>query len=128
MQHAWNSVYINGKWMFIDTTWDDADNGKVKYTYFLVDKYTFMKTHVPITGIPDPTVYTNVDKFNIKSQEELRGFLLENFVWTDGYKQTFRMADKKIKPIIPYMKDPDVTVTLTYDAKKDLYTVTAKKK
>lgn len=128
MQHAWNTVYINGKWLFVDTTWDDADEKKISYRYFLVDKYTFMKDHLPFMGIPDPTVYTNIDNMNIKSQEELRGYLLQKFYWIDGYKLTFRMTDKKIKPIITYMKDPDVNVILTYDAKKDLYTVTAKKK
>ncbi|MFT4143725.1 MAG: transglutaminase domain-containing protein [Mobilitalea sp.] len=128
MQHAWNAVYLNGKWLFVDTTWDDADEKKISYSYFLVDKYTFMKDHYPFMGIPEPKFYTDVDKWNIKSQEELRGYLLENFFWMDGYKLTFRMADKKTKPIITYMKDYDVKVILTYDAKKDLYTVTAKKK
>lgn len=128
MQHAWNAVYINGDWRFVDTTWDDDDNGKIKYTYFLVDKYTFMKDHYPVMGIAEPKTFTYVDNMSIQSQEELRGYLLENFYWIDGYKLTFRMADKKIKPIITYMKDYYVNVELKYDASKNLYTVTAKSK
>ncbi|MNN46758.1 hypothetical protein D3C81_1611530 [compost metagenome] len=65
---------------------------------------------------------------NLKSQDEVRAYLLENFYWTDGFKMSFRMADKNIKPIIPYMWDHYVTVKLTYDAKNNLYTVTAKDK
>ncbi|HWT75950.1 MAG TPA: transglutaminase domain-containing protein [Mobilitalea sp.] len=127
-EHAWNAVYINGKWLFVDTTWDDDDSGKVRYTYFLKDKYTFMKTHLPAMGVPDEDVYTDIDHLNIKNQDELRGYLLQNFYWVDGYKLTFRMADKDMKPFIGYMRDDYVTVSLKYDSKKNLYTVIAKGK
>ncbi|MEO3946014.1 transglutaminase domain-containing protein [Gorillibacterium sp. CAU 1737] len=128
MEHAWNSVYINGQWLFIDATWDDGDNGKIKYTYFLKDRFAFMSSHTPIMGVPKPTMFKNLDPMKLKSQDEIRGYLLQNFYWVDGFKLSFRVADKSLKPIIPYMKDPDVSVKLTYDAKADLYTVTAKKK
>ncbi len=42
--HAWNNVYVNGKWITIDVTWDSNNDysslddkyyaGEVKYTYF----------------------------------------------------------------------------------------------
>jgi hypothetical protein len=120
-------VYLNGKWLFVDCTWDDPDNkGEIRYTYFLKDKYTFMKTHEPHMGVPDEDVYTNIDNMNIKSQDELRGYLLQNIYWVDGYQLKFRMADKKMKPFIGYMKDSEVTISLSYDSKHNIYTITAK--
>lgn len=40
MQHAFNLVYVDGKWLLIDVTYDDIKvNGKetVRYDYFLID-------------------------------------------------------------------------------------------
>jgi len=126
--HAWNAVFVNGQWLFVDTTWDDKDNGKILYTYYLKDRFTFMKTHTPFMGSPDPEVYTDIDKMNIKNQDELRAYLLQNFYWIDGFQLTFRLADKKLKPTVGYLHDPFVTISLTYDEKNNLYTVTAKGK
>jgi hypothetical protein len=126
LDHAWNAVYLNGRWLFVDTTWDDNDSGKILYTHYLKDRFTFMSGHTPYMGVPDPDYYTDIDPMNIKTQDELRAYLLEEFYWVNGYKLTFRMADKNIKPIITYMKDSYVTVSLTYDSKNDLYTVAAK--
>jgi hypothetical protein len=128
LNHAWNAVFLNGRWLFVDTTWDDKDDGKILYTHYLKNRFTFTKNHNPYMGVPDPDYYTDIDPMNIKNQDELRAYLLKNFYWVNGYKKTFRMADKTIKPIIYYMRDSDVTVSLTYDAKADLYTVTAKGK
>lgn len=128
LNHAWNAVYLNGKWLFVDTTWDDGDNGQILYKYYLKDKYTFMKTHTPFMGVPDIDLYTDIDNMKIKTQDELRAYLLQNIYWVDGYKLSFRMADKKMKPFIDYMRDPDVTITLKYDSKKDLYTLYVKGK
>lgn len=128
MVHAWNAVYLNGKWLFVDTTWDDDDSGKIKYNYYLKDRNTFMKSHTPFMGTPNIDVYTDIDSMNIKSQDELRGYLLQNIYYVDGFKLTFRMADKKTSPFIGYLRDPDVSFVLKYDSKKDIYTVTAKAK
>lgn len=128
MQHAWNSVLVNGQWLFVDATWDDDDSGKIKYTYFLKDRFTFMQSHTPIMGVPDVKLFKNLDRMNLKSQDELRAYLMQNFYWTDGFKLTFRMADKTLKPLIGYMHDYYVTIKLTYDAKNNLYTISAKKK
>lgn len=36
--HLWNLVYINGKWLHIDLTWDDSENNKYDNNYFLITK------------------------------------------------------------------------------------------
>ena len=33
--HAWNSVFLDGKWYNIDVTWDDPGGRDVEYLYFL---------------------------------------------------------------------------------------------
>lgn len=130
LNHAWNAVFVNGEWKFVDTTWDDKDDGKVRYTYFLKDKFTFMNDHMPWMGVPDISYYSDadLDPMNLKSLEEVRAYLLKNFYWVDGFKLTFRVTDKNIKPTVGYLKDAYVNVSLTYDAKNNLYTVTAKSK
>lgn len=130
LNHAWNAVLINGEWKYVDTTWDDKDDGKVRYTYFLVDRFTFMKDHTPFMGVPDVRYYSDaeLDPMKLKSQDEIRAYLLKNFYWVNGYKLTFRVADKNIKPSVGYLNDRDVSISLTYDAKNNLYTVAAKSK
>lgn len=29
--HAWNKVYMDGKWQVVDVTWDDTSNNNTKY-------------------------------------------------------------------------------------------------
>lgn len=130
LNHAWNSVFVNGQWLFVDTTWDDNDSGKILYTYYLKDRFTFMKDHTPWMGVPEVGYYSDadLDPMSLKNQDEIRAYLLKNFYWTDGYKLTFRVSDKNIKPTVGYLNDPYVSISLTYDAKNNLYTVTAKSK
>ncbi|ABB15759.1 transglutaminase domain-containing protein [Carboxydothermus hydrogenoformans] len=33
--HAWNRVYVNGKWLDVDVTWDDQEKYGIIYDYFL---------------------------------------------------------------------------------------------
>lgn len=81
-------------------------------------------------GVPDVNYYSDsdLDPMNIKNQDELRAYLLKKFYWVDGFKLTFRLADKNLKPTIGYLNDPYVNIALTYDSKSNLYTVTAKAK
>ncbi len=42
--HAWNQVYVNGKWYFVDVTWDDPVwdyYGNVSHQYLLKSKVAF---------------------------------------------------------------------------------------
>ena len=43
--HAWNIVKIGKKWYNFDTTWDDSDDGRVYYDYFLRGSKFFSKDH-----------------------------------------------------------------------------------
>ncbi len=125
--HAWNVVFLNGQWKFIDTTWDDGDPKKISYKYYLVDKFTFMKDHVPMMGVPEEALCPEIDGMKIKTQDELMVYLLQKFYWIDGFTVTFRMTDKNVKPNIGYLwPTAEVKVILTYDSKNDLYTVAAK--
>lgn len=44
--HAWNLVTVNGIGYFIDVTWDDKDDGKIYYEWFMLraisDHYAIM--------------------------------------------------------------------------------------
>ncbi|KAJ3026392.1 UNVERIFIED_CONTAM: hypothetical protein HDU68_005721 [Siphonaria sp. JEL0065] len=55
--HAWNAVYINGEYRFIETTWaagaSDGTEFRKKYMpgpYFLVPPHHFIYTHIPGEG------------------------------------------------------------------------------
>ena len=50
--HAWNLVEMdNGKYYFLDLTWDDVDDGYINiyYDYFLIDSDEFLTTHTPLS-------------------------------------------------------------------------------
>ncbi len=46
INHAWNMVYINGEWLFVDCTWDDPINGDgtVYQNYCLMNEEEMMET------------------------------------------------------------------------------------
>ncbi|HAJ97573.1 MAG TPA: hypothetical protein DCO72_07540 [Ruminococcus sp.] len=39
LEHAWNAVYLNGEWFYVDVTWDDDDRrtGSTRHSNFLKD-------------------------------------------------------------------------------------------
>ena len=44
--HVWNAVYLNGKWVNLDLTWDDPisidGQNYLEYDFFLVDTNTML--------------------------------------------------------------------------------------
>lgn len=49
VNHAWNRVYLDGEYKFIDVTWDDPvpDSGnKVYYDYYLLSEDLFKDNHI----------------------------------------------------------------------------------
>ena len=44
-QHIWNLIYLNGKWLHLDLTWDDPVSNKniTRDNYFLIDTKTLKK-------------------------------------------------------------------------------------
>ena len=43
--HAWNQVNVNDSWYNIDVTWDDKEDGEIRWIYFLCDDDIFNRTH-----------------------------------------------------------------------------------
>lgn len=81
--HAWNRVYVDGKWSFVDCTWDDPASRKpvLRYDYFLKDADTMAKTHFwRDSDYPMPTTYdpawAELDCNNITSTDMFRKCLI----------------------------------------------------
>ena len=85
--HAWNGVKVNGEWLYIDATWDDAGDSAVKdigllYSYFLIPASLFTKSHKvntpsEIPAMSESSEYTFYAKYScdftkIKSVDEAR--------------------------------------------------------
>lgn len=57
ISHAWNAVFIDGKYSFIDATWAAGHEDKGKYIhefndkFFLIAPAEFVKTHMPFDPI-----------------------------------------------------------------------------
>ncbi len=77
--HAWNRVYLDGKWWHIDCTWDDPVSSKPKliYTYYLVEPMDLVKDHVwydsdyPLSLKYDPA-WEKIDPNNITTADMFR--------------------------------------------------------
>ena len=79
--HAWNMVYINGEWLFVDATWDDPVSSKpqLSHSYFLVGVETMAKSRI-WDGFPMPDEYDpeweKLDPNNITSADMYRKCLV----------------------------------------------------
>jgi len=77
--HAWNRVWVDGEWLYMDVTWDDTDSAKnpVRYTYFLVGAEVMANGHYwvdddyPFTNVYDPA-WEELDPQNITSADMFR--------------------------------------------------------
>lgn len=41
--HTWNMVYLNDEWLHIDATWNDTENDKYKYQFYLISTDKLLK-------------------------------------------------------------------------------------
>ena len=45
-QHVWNAVYLDGKWVHLDLTWDDpvvsSGENLLEHNFFLIDTSTLL--------------------------------------------------------------------------------------
>lgn len=77
--HAWNRVYLDGKWYHVDCTWDDPISNKpiLQHTYYLVETETMAKSRCwsdsdyPMPAEYDP-VWEQLDPNNITSADMFR--------------------------------------------------------
>jgi len=81
--HAWNAVYLDGAWQYIDVTWDDPQGTSptLRWDYFLIDGNALMKDHFWAGldySIKEPynSAWENIDPMNIKTEDEFRKCLL----------------------------------------------------
>ncbi len=49
--HMWNVVEISGEWYELDVTWDDLDDGKVRYKYFNLTSSEMRGDHIRFAEI-----------------------------------------------------------------------------
>lgn len=68
--HAWNIVKIGKKWYHMDTTWDDNDDGRVYYDYFLRGNRLFKKDHMADTWYRTDAY---IKKYKISNKDYQRG-------------------------------------------------------
>lgn len=54
--HAWNSVYVDGEWLYVDPTWNDADNKDKRNNYLLISKEEMDKEHKEFFSWNNPIV------------------------------------------------------------------------
>ncbi len=66
--HAWNQVNVNGNWYNIDVTWDDKEDGEIRWIYFLCDDDSFSRTHFKEVHYFTPFQCSeNKDNFYVRS-------------------------------------------------------------
>lgn len=45
--HSWNMVFLDGEWLYVDTTWDESSNERPYHDYFLVSLKEMQRDHFP---------------------------------------------------------------------------------
>ena len=85
--HAWNKVYVDGKWLYMDCTWDDPVSKKpiLDHDYCLVGADVMVKSHCwdgddyPMPKYYDPA-WEKLDPNNITSADMFRKCLIAQLV------------------------------------------------
>ncbi|MFC5468939.1 transglutaminase domain-containing protein [Cohnella suwonensis] len=126
-QHAWNMVYVNGKWRYLDATLADGKK-TVDYAYYLKDAMFMMNSREwSGFGYPDVNTFPQVDGMKLKTTEELRVFLLREME-NRGHPKTIKFAvtNKYVdtNPKFLAVKFFEGKYKLSYDAKSKVYTLT----
>ena len=93
--HAWNRVYADGKWSFVDCTWDDPIGAGpvLSHDYFMVDADTLAISHYwegsdyPMPEEYDPA-WEQLDPNNITSRDMFRKCVVAQFMMG---KQSFSL-------------------------------------
>ena len=122
LNHAWNAVKLNGKWYYVDVTWDDPiydQLGKVNHDYFLKSDKYFHNDNNPnlvdnhnandykFTG-KLKTSYFNSTKFDNQFNDNTTSFVYYNGYWygkfgkqgTSGYNcsiKAYKASDNGLK-------------------------------
>lgn len=85
--HAWNKVYVDGQWLYMDCTWDDpvSKTPVLRYDYCLVGPDRMVQSHYWWgSDYPMPTVYDpaweQLDPYNITSADMFRKCLIAQLV------------------------------------------------
>ena len=95
LNHAWNAVKLNGKWYYVDVTWDDPlfnNLGRVYHRYFLKSSKYFHDDHNPALIQNHNTndykysgklkkSYFNSTKFDNQFNDNTTSFVYYNGYW-----------------------------------------------
>ncbi|MBR5969529.1 MAG: hypothetical protein IK016_04195 [Lachnospiraceae bacterium] len=84
--HAWNLVYADGNWYYLDVTWGDASfrngnsvNEGVNYDYLLTTTAEISKTHTIGSVVPMPLCNHTEDNYYIRERAYFTEASLEAF-------------------------------------------------
>lgn len=109
--HMWNKVKIDGKWYFIDLTWDDNEN--FEYCYFLLSDSEVKKCHkasknkfmsYPKAETKDNNYFSR-NSLTVSTYDELDAVIdgeLSKYLYDDSYQNvdkisiSFKCSDKEI--------------------------------
>ena len=100
--HAWNKVYIDGQWLYMDCTWDDpiSKTPILDHDFCLVGPDVMVKTHWwDGDDYPMPKQYDSaweqLDPNNITSADMFRKCLIAQLVIAN--RENLNAAEKTIK-------------------------------
>lgn len=77
--HAWNLLYLDGEYYYVDTTWGDASYRQteaesdqvewmpqVNYDYLCVTTQQLLRTHIPSSAVPLPECTATRDNYYVR--------------------------------------------------------------
>ncbi len=116
--HGWNCVQIQGKWYWIDVTWDDPTthdgSNALRYTYFNVTTDYLARDH---QWDQSPTPYCNSYDMNdavvqdlcASDQRVYTQYSAEKLVTQEEARQYFGQAVQALAPLLPQDNIPQPT-------------------